>query len=95
MFNFTIKKPNWIQIRYSANPQDIESILLESGQAYFKKVESYLTFHTRPDEHMELSREFQQHLLENPYRKLLVKYVVDQINRNQNPIVITFDLGGI
>lgn len=93
MFDFKITKPTWIQIRYSANPQDIESILLESDQAYFKKVESYLTFHTRPDEHPELSREFQQHLLENPHRKLLVKYVVDQINRNQNPIVITFDPG--
>lgn len=92
MFDFTIQKPVWIQIRYSSNPQDIENILLESDQAYLKKVESYLAFQ-RPDEHPELSREFQQHLLENPNRKLLVKYVVDLIHRNQNPIIITVDPG--
>lgn len=93
MFDFTIQKPTWIQVRYSANPQDLEQILQESDQAYSKKVESYLAFHARPEEHADLSREFQQYLLENPHRKLLVKYVVDQINRNQNPIVITFDPG--
>lgn len=92
MFDFTIQKPTWTQVRYSANPQDIEGILLESDQEYLKKVESYLTFQ-RPDEHPELSREFQQHLLENPNRKLLVKYVVDLIHRNQNPIIITVDPG--
>ena len=59
MFDFTIQKPTWIQVRYSANPQDLEQILQESDQAYSKKVESYLAFHTQPEEHADLSRVIQ------------------------------------
>ena len=93
MFDFTIQKPTWIQVRYSANPQDLEQILQESDQSYSKKVESYLAFHARPEEIADLSREFLHQLFEDPHRMQLIKFVVRQKEINIQPVIITFDPG--